>query len=364
MPTDVLILGGGVIGCALAEELCRRGQRVTLIERAIVGAEASSAAAGILSAQMDVPRPGPFFDLCQAARRAYPGWIRRIERLSGARVDYAANGVLYLAASRAQAERMERRARWQRRAGLRVDQWSPAQIRRHEPAIDGNFRAGFHFPLEGEIDNARLMQALAVACRRQGVQVCERTTVRRILARGGAVTGVDTTRGRFSAPIVVNCLGSWSGLRAAAPAISPVEPARGQMVVFRAPRRLFRRPVMSDRAYIVQRRGGELLLGSTVERVGFDKRLTVTGMHSILCGARRMSSALHDLPFVGAWTGLRPYSRTRAPILGATRTAGLYVATGHFRHGILLAPTTAEALADLILQASTTHDLSPFAPNT
>jgi len=361
---DVIIMGGGIIGCALAEELSRRGRRVTVVERGTVGAEASSAAAGILSAQMDVPRPGPFFDLCQAARRAYPGWVRRLERASGVRVDYAARGVLYLAATRAQAERMTRRARWQQRAGLRVERWSPAEARRHEPSIDGRFVSGFHFPLEGEVDNVRLVHALAEACRRQGVRLVEHTTVQRILMRAGAVAGVETTRGRLAAPVVVNCLGSWAGLAPAAPARAPVEPARGQMVAFQAPKRLFHRPIMSDRAYIVQRKDGQVILGSTVERVGFDKRLTVTGMHDILCGARRMSSALESCSFLGAWTGLRPYSRTKAPVLGATRIPGLFVATGHFRHGILLAPTTAHAMADLILRGRTRFDLSPFAPNT
>lgn len=361
---DVIVLGGGIIGCALAEELSRRGRRVTVVERGTIGAEASSAAAGILSAQMDVPRPGPFFDLCQAARCAYAGWVRRLERASGVRVDYAARGVLYLAATRAQAERMTRRAQWQQRAGLSVERWTLAAVRRHEPAIDGRFECGFHFPLEGEVDNILLMRALAAACRRQGVRLQEHTAVRRILTRGGAAAGVDTTRGRFAAPVVVNCLGSWSGLSSAAPSRAPVEPARGQMVVFQAPRRLFHRPIMSDRAYIVQRRDGHVILGSTVERVGFDKRLTVRGMHGILCGVSRMSSALESCDFLGAWTGLRPYSRTGDPILGATRTPGLFVATGHFRHGILLAPITAAAMAGLIVEGRSRFDLTSFVPNT
>lgn len=357
--TDAIIVGGGIIGCALAEELARRGQRVTVVERGRIGAEASAAAAGILSAQIDVPKPGTFFELCQAARKAYPAWVARLERASGVRVGFERRGVLYLSTSAAQTRRMEARARWQRHAGLVVERWSIAQVRRHEPAIDGRFHGGFHFPLEGAVDNVRLMRALAVACRTLGVRLQEQTHARRVMARDGRVKGVETSHGALNAAVVVNTLGSWAPQLAGCPRL-PVEPARGQMVSFAGPPGLFRRPVMTDRAYVIQRRDGQLLLGSTVERVGFDKSLTVDGMHAILCGTRRISSRLDSCHFIEGWAGLRPYSATGYPILGPTHLDGLYVATGHFRHGILLAPATATLMADVILQGHTPFDLSPF----
>jgi glycine oxidase len=119
---------------------------------------------------------------------------------------------------------------------------------------------------------------------------------------------------------------------------------------------------MSARGYVVQRRDGRLIMGSTVERVGFEKALTLDGIHGILCGIRQMASAVDRCHFVEAWAGFRPYTPDRLPILGATRIGGLYVATGHFRHGILLAPVTARLMADLILQGRTTFDLTPFSP--
>ena len=359
--TNIAILGGGIIGCALAEELARRGQRVTIIERERIGAEASAAAAGILSAQMDVPKPGVFFDLCQAARRAYPAWAGRIERASGQRVGFQRNGVLYLAASAAQERRMQQRSRWQRRQQLPVERWSMAAVRQHEPAVDGRFRCGFHFPLEGEVDNVRLMRALAEACRKAGVQIREHVEARRLIVRGRCVRGVETDHGVLTASVVVNTLGSWASRLQGFPIKLPVEPARGQMVSFAGPKRLFRRPVMTDRAYIIQRQDGQVLLGSTIERVGFDKALTVQGMHAILCGARKISSRLDACHYMDSWAGLRPYSRTGYPIIGPTKTHGVYVATGHFRHGILLAPITATLMADLILRGRTVFDLSPFA---
>lgn len=359
---DSIVLGGGIIGCALAEELARRGQRVVVLERGQVGLEASSAAAGILSGQMDLADPGPFFDFCQAARSLYPAWLHRIERAARMSTEFRVNGILYVAATASEARVMAARARWQRRRGFPVERWSPADIRRREPVVDGRFLAGFFFPREAQLDNAVLMRALAVACRRAGVAVRERVSAKRILLRHNAVAGVETDRGTIRAPVVVNCLGSWAAMGGGFPVPLPVEPARGQLLVFHGPRRLLRASVMSGRAYMVQRRNGHVLVGSTVERAGFEKALTLEGMHRILDGVRRMSQAVARGTFVEAWAGLRPRTPDDLPILGPTRIHGLYVATGHFRHGILLAPATAQALADLILQGrASSMDLAPFS---
>lgn len=357
---DVLVLGGGIIGCAVAEELARRGRRVALIERGRLGAEASSAAAGILSAQMDIPAPGPLLELCQEARRLYPAWVRRLERASGMCVGYHEDGILYVAATVREERVMAARATWQRRRHLKVETLSPSQVKRREPGVDGRARCGFWFPAEAQVDNVRLMAALGRTCRAAGVVVHEDTMVRRLLLRRRAVQGVETTRGTVRGPVVVSCVGSWAGV-ANLPRL-PVVPARGQMLAFRGPAGLFRSAVMSERAYVVQRRDGRLIVGSTIEFAGFDKSLTLTGMHDILCGLRRMSSALTSCVFLDAWTGLRPHSPDGLPIIGPTATSGLYAATGHFRHGILLAPMTAAALADLILREKPCEDFSAFSP--
>lgn len=363
MRRDVIVLGGGIIGTSLAEELARHGTRVTLIERDAIGREASSAAAGILSAQYDLPRPGPLFSLCQAARRMYPRWVEHLERRSGLSVGYHVDGILYLAMSGREESAMKHQARWQRKLGLRLEEWSPKEVRRHEPSVDGKIKRGFHFPTEAQVDNVRLMHALAIACRKAGVEVQEKTSVRRLLVRGGTVRGVETDRGASEAHIVVNCLGSWASMGGAFPVPVPVEPARGQMLAFQGPKRLVRHAVMSDRAYVVQRRDGRLLVGSTVELVGFEKALTLDGMHGILCGLRHMSRALSHGTFLEAWAGFRPLAKDRLPILGKTSVEGLYVATGHFRHGILLAPITAALMAELILRGRSSVDLSPFSPS-
>jgi len=360
--TDVIVLGGGIIGCALAEELARRGQRVVLIERGTVGAESSSAAAGILAAQMDLPEPGPLFELCQEARRMYPRWVTHLEQRSGLSIGYYVDGILYLAMTGREEKRMERRARWQRKLGLRVERWSRKEVQQHEPSVDGKVKRGFHFPTEAQVDNVRLMEALAAACRKAGVELREQVTVKRLLLRGRSIRGVDTDQGELLSPVVVNCLGSWASMGGRFPIPVPVEPARGQMLAFSGPPRLFRHAVMSEDAYVIQRRDGRLLVGSTVEFAGFEKALTLEGIHGILLGLRHMSSALNQCTFLEAWACLRPYTPDHLPIIGPTSIEGLYVATGHFRHGILLAPITAKVLAELILQGRSSFDLAPFSP--
>ena len=359
---NVIVLGGGIIGCALAEELARRGTRVTLLERGAIGAEASSAAAGILSAHMDVPDPGPLFELCQAARRMYPRWVEHLERRSEISVGYQVNGLLYAARTSDEERVMRRRMRWQRKRGLRVERWSRQEVRRHEPSVDGRLRCGFFFPTEAQVDNVALMRALAVACRKAGVQVREQTAARRLLIHDGAVRGVQIEGETLEAPVVVNCLGSWASLEGTFPLELPIEPVRGQMLAFRVPRRLLRHTLMSEQAYAVQRRDGRLLIGSTLERAGFDKSLTLRGMHGILSGLRQLVSAVDDGAFLDAWAGLRPCTKDGLPILGPTGIAGLFVAAGHFRHGILLAPITANLMAELLLTGRPPSDLVPCSP--
>ena len=359
--TDVIVLGGGIIGCSLAEELACRGSRVALIERQWLGAEASTAAAGILSAQVDLPRADAFFELCQASRSCYPAWVGRLTRQSGRLVGWRADGVLYLAFTAVQARRMASQIQWQQRRGLPASGLTLKQLRHLEPTVDGKVAAAFQFPTESQVDPVDLMRALAVTVRRAGVRLFEQTAVRRVLVTRRRVFGVETTRGRIHADAVVNCLGSWANLGGAFPVAVPVEPSRGQMLMLQSAYPLLRRILISERAYAVQRQDGRILIGSTIERAGFMKAVTGEGTHAILNGARRISRRIADCAVLGAWAGFRPRTPDDWPLLSATPIEGLYVATGHFRHGILLAPITAQVMADLVLTGRPRLDLSPFA---
>ena len=379
---DVVVLGGGIIGASLAEELARRQQRVCLVERGTIGCEASTAAAGILAAQMDLEAPGPFFEFCQASRRMYPAWLRRIERAAGLSTQFRVDGILYLALTAGGVRAMEHRMRWQRTLGVRIQRWSASDVRRREPAASAGVKAGFFFPSEAQLDNAVLMQALARACRKAGVAVREQTEVKGLLWRGRAVAGVRTTRGSIRAPIVVDCLGSWGGverngraLRSARHSLAGkddtgsvgravVEPARGQILVFQAPPRSLRHILMSEGAYAVQRRDGRVIVGSTVERAGYDRHVTPAGLTQIMRGFTQMvrPDTYQRWALSGFWAGLRPLTLDRLPVLGLTSTDGLYAAFGHFRHGILLAPMTAQVMADAVVRGLRPPHLAPFSP--
>jgi len=358
---DVIVLGGGIIGCSLAEELARRGRRVCVVERGTVGCEASTAAAGVLSAQTDLERPGALFELCQASRRLYPAWVRHLERQSGLDVGYHEDGILYLALTSAGAEQMAHRVAWQRRAGFRAERWLPHQVRAREPFATEQIRAGFFFPTEAQLDNVALMRALSLTCRKAGVTLLERTEFHRLSMARARVVAVETSRAYLRAPIVVDCLGSWA---AAGDESLPIRPARGQILAFDAPPRLLHHVVMSEFGYGVQRRDGSLLIGSTVEFVGFDHHVTGAGMQQVLSGFHRMMKpeALAQSHVRDFWAGLRPHSQDGLPVLGPTSTEGLYVAGGHFRHGILLAPVTARLMSAVILGTRPAMDLSPFLP--
>ena len=362
MHFDSLILGGGIIGCSLAETLARNGLEVALIERGVIGQEASTAAAGILSASTDLERPGPLFDFAQASRKQFPSWVRRLERSTGVPVRLRRCGIVYLALTQSESRVMQRRALWQRRYGVKVQRWSRKTLRKKEPNIDAKVSAAFYYSDGAQVDTALLMRALSVSCGREGVKLFEGHAVRRVLPRVAADHCVEAGGKKFYAPIVVNCMGSWSSMQGRFPERIPVRPVRGQILVLENPGRGYRHAILSNRAYCVQRSDGRLLLGSTLEFNGFQKSVTVQGVHKILCGFRHLSSAINPCRFLYAWSGLRPFSADGLPIIGETATKGIYVAGGHYRHGILMAPATSNYLSDRILGRKPAFDLKPFSP--
>ncbi len=358
---DAIVLGGGIIGAALADELGRRGQKVLLIERLQLGAEASTAAAGILSAQMDIRHPGPLSDLCRASRKMYPRWIEYLKQRSGGPVGYSVDGVVYVATTGREEAALDQQVKWQKKEGLRIERWSRNEVQRQEPALEGKFKKAYYFPTEAQVDTPVLMRALRTACVRSGVTLQEQTQVNKLIIENQVVKGVETDKGEFHSKVVVNCLGSWAHLEGQFPVHLPIQPAKGQMVSFMAPKRLFKHIVVSDKVYAVQRKDGRVLVGATVEFEGYEKGVTVEGLQALLSGLRYITKdALKDCTFLEAWSGLRPHTPDGLPILGSCGIEGLYMAAGHFKHGILLAPITAKVLAESILSKSSI-DLTPFS---
>ncbi|MCA1566845.1 MAG: glycine oxidase ThiO [Acidobacteria bacterium] len=380
---EAVVIGGGVIGLAVARELARGGAEVVLIERGEAGAESSWAAAGMLAPQVEADRADEFFKLAAASRDAYPAFARELEEESGVDIELDRTGTLYLAFTEADEEECERRLLWQTRAGLRVERLTAVEVRALEPRVSARVRSALRFPLDGQVENRRLTSALAKACGRRGVRVITQTEVSTVKVEDGRAVGVETSRGMMRASSFVVACGAWSSMlrldTAAAHEISAthggdaqetrprIEPVRGQMLCFApaaAQSPLVRHVVYSPRGYLVPRRDGRLLAGTTTEHAGFDKSVTDTGREAITMQAREIAPAVDALVVSEAWAGLRPRGADDWPVLGALADVpNLFYATGHYRNGILLAPLTGALVAGMILrQGMTSPLLEAFTP--
>ena len=361
--TDVAIIGGGIMGSAVALRLAQRGVGVTVIERGIPGAEASSAAAGILGPQMEADGPGPLLDLGLMSRALYPSLASELREITGIDVGFDRSGVLAAALDEAGERELGDRRAWQRRLGLNVASLSGDEARAREPALGPAIRAALEFPDDGQVNARELARAFSQAAAAAGARFVTGRYVRRVLIAKGEATGVELDGETLVAGTVVVAAGSWSGLveGGGVPA-TVVRPARGQLVSIETRPPLFRHVIsVHGRGYLVPRRDGSVIAGSTVEMAGFRKQVTVGGLAAILTLARTLVPALAEAPVTGTWSNFRPYTEDHLPVLGATPVRGLVLATGHFRNGILLAPITAEAIAELVATGRSAVDLAPFS---
>jgi glycine oxidase len=357
---DVVVVGGGVVGCSVALKLVQAGARCTVVERSVPGAEASSAAAGILAPQAEAEGPGPFLTLCLRSRELYPAFVEEVEALSGMRVGYRRKGVLQLAFNEASRERLLSRVALQRGLGLQAEFLQRAEVLAKEPALNPALLGAALYPDEASVDTRLLMRALSMAAARAGVHFVS-GHVRALFEAGGRARGVDVDGERLEADAVVVAAGAWTGLVPGS-GLSPrqVRPARGQMVMLRSRLPLLERVIFSEQGYLVPRADGHLLAGSTVEFQGFTKEVTASGLKSILALALEMVPGLADVPVVESWAGLRPYTEDHLPVLGVGPLPGLFLASGHFRNGILLAPVTAEILSQVVHAQPPALPLEPF----
>jgi len=329
--------------------------RPLILERSIPGAEASSAAAGILAAQIH-QRPGAMFELGIHSRELYAEFSNEIEELSGVDVGYRRCGLISLGETTGPY-------RWQIRLGLRVEKLDGADLRRLEPALGPRHRRGLYFPDEAQVDSPRLARALSLAAARAGCAFRSDLRVLRIVSERNRVTRVDLENTRLSTNTVVLAAGAWSSLvEGSGLKRNAVQPVRGQVVQVETRPPLLSRIVFSPNGYAVPLPDGRLILGSTIEKTGFQKRVTVDGVLSILRTGREIAPSVGEATVTETWAGFRPYTDDELPILGASRIAGLYVCTGHFRGGVLLAPASARALAALITAGQSPYEIGPFTP--
>ena len=357
---EVLVVGAGVVGCSVAWRLQQAGVQCTVLERSIPGAEASSAAGGILAPQAEADGPGPFLDLCLASRALYPAFVRELREVSDVDVAFRPCGVLAVRFDDAEADEARQRINWQRVRGLQATWLEPAAARALEPELSAEIRGAAHFPGDAVVDNRLLVSALTIAAARAGARFLT-TQVHGLIERGGRVVGVATDQGELAGDAVVVAAGAWTALVPGALA-SPgaVRPARGQMVMVRTRVPICRHVVFGAHGYAVPRTDGRVLLGSTMEFAGFEKQVTAGGLAAVLGVGLRLFPGLAGAPVVETWAGFRPHTPDALPVLGPAPLPGLFLASGHFRNGILLTPITANVLTDTILGRTPAVDLTPF----
>ena len=356
---DVVIAGAGIFGSAIARELARRGIRTTVLEGDATGT-ATPAAGGMLAPLAEARQPGPFLELALASAARYPAFVASLLEETGADVGFRRGGKLQVAQTDTDAEALAAQFAWQRAAGHDTEWLDMATLHSREPGIARDATAAIFHPDECRVDARRLADALRRAAAAAGATFRTGTALA-VLQEGGHATGVALDDGEsLEAGSVVIAAGAWSG-HIRGPRDLRLYPVRGQMLALNAPH--FQPPhvIQSAHCYLIPRRG-HIIVGSTMERAGFDAATTESGIAGLHAAATAVIPALARAPVSESWAGLRPATEDGLPILGAEpEVPRLFYATGHFRNGILLAPITGHAIASLIAGENPGLDLRAFS---
>jgi len=364
----VVVVGGGVCGLGVGWKLAKAGVEVVLFERGEPCREATWASAGMLAAYMELrPKEENLTLLGRESLRRWRAFAAELEADAGSSVDYRDEGTLFVALDRDAAEHLRFLHKHQRDIGLPVEAVSGYEARQREPHLSRNVIAALYSSEDHQVDARALGAALESAFRRCGGTLYTNTPVERVLVENGRAVGVRAKGEPFDADAVVVAAGAWSGLVEGLPdsAKPPVRPVKGQIVVLEQPSP----PILHHCiwamvgplfSYLAPKSNGRLFVGATVEEMGFDRRVTAGGLLDLLRPAWETLPAIHELPVLEVLAGLRPGSRDSGPVLGATPVPGLFMATGHYRNGILFAPVTAEDVAHAVLTDETTEAIRPF----
>jgi glycine oxidase len=343
---DAIVVGGGIIGLSLALSLRRHGAQVLMVERGEPGREASHAAAGML-ADLDPHTPEQLRPLAVASARLYPEFVHDVQDESGSHVDLRDDGTLYFPDPNASL------------GAIAAEMTDGEKLKSIEPSL--SYTGVAVLLKERSVDPRALVAAMVKAARHRGIEMASGSAATELLVHSGSVFGVKTAKTEFDAPVVVNCAGAWAA--DFGPGHPPTKPVKGQMLSLIPSRRsLLRHVVRAPGVYLVPRSDGRILVGSTLEDVGFDKRVHPDTIQLLHQRAAELAPELGQARMLEAWAGLRPGTPDGLPILGRGEVEGYFLATGHYRDGILMAPITAALMTQLIRGVQPEFDLAAFAP--
>ncbi|WP_055076685.1 glycine oxidase ThiO [Pseudanabaena sp. 'Roaring Creek'] len=336
--TDVLVIGGGVIGLATAIALSQKGATVTIVERELCGRGATWAAAGMLAPEAE-KLEGDLLSFGIRSRDMYPQWIANLMRLSGQDCGYWCCGMLAPVLSESDRQAITKHPQY----------ISLEESRQRQSGLGESILGALWLPEDGQVNNRQLAKALLGAARSLSIKILEGTTVYQIVRDSHRVTHLDTSAGKLHSDRYVLATGAWT--RSLLPL--PIKPIKGQMLsVFDRDRKL-QSVIYAPNCYIVPRQDGTIVIGATVEDVGFDQGNNAAGIAQLLNRAIAVYPAIANMPITETWWGFRPHAPNEIPILGSSDYENLILATGHYRNGILFAPITAKLIAESIIDGIT-----------
>lgn len=363
MRPDVIVVGGGLMGCSVAYRLAKDGIRALVLERSIPGAEASSAAAGILSPSIESHGNALALQLGRRSRELHAALAEELDELHGVDVGFRRCGVVKLAFAEEEVTSLADQASALELHGVRCDRWSTEELLREEPSANPEALGALSVAEDAQVEPRKLLSAVALGAERDGVTFRSGASVRAIEIEGDRVRGVNLGDEVVECDRLVIAAGSWTSLIPGLPLdAETIFPVRGQMIATETRPPIFRRIVFGAGGYVVSRPDGRVLCGSTMERVGFERGITFGGMSDVIAKATRIAPSLRSAAIAAHWSSFRPGTPDGLPLVGETGIEGLYLASGHYRNGILLAPLTAELIADAVARRPSTRQSEALSP--
>jgi glycine oxidase len=354
---DVLIVGGGAIGLSLARDLRKRGVKdITIVDRGQIGGEASWAAAGMLAPNIETDTSDDFHRFGIESLGLYSNFAAELLEETGIDIELDRSGTLCLAFDEAEAAKLDNIYERQTAREVKVESLSGNAVREIEPSVSPLALAALFYPTDWQVENRKLLTALRKFAEMNNIRIIENTEITELLSDSTRITGTKTSDGDLLADVTVIATGAWTSLItiAGAPVLSAVKPIRGQMIGLATGSRKIGRVIYGPRGYVVPRADGRVLIGATVEDVGFEKTTTAAGVDLLKDAGTEIVPFLKDLAVAEQWAGLRPFSPDGLPVIGELPGyKNAFVATSHYRNGILLAPKTAEIISEKIAYGAT-----------
>jgi glycine oxidase len=364
-PSDVVVVGAGIIGCAVAYELARRGVSVQLLDERPAGMGATQASAGMLAPYVEANETSPLLDFSVRSLDLFDDFVARVSADSGIPVQYRRTGTLLVASQEDRLRELQATASALSRRSVAAELIDGRSACEEEPSLAKDTLGALLIRVHGFVAAGELTRALATAAQRLGAQLIESARARRIRRKADGDLVVETARGPLTGNTVVVAAGSWSG-QIEVEGVSarvPVRPVRGQLLQVAWSGPALRRVTWGERCYLVPWEDGTMLVGATVEEAGFDERATVAGVRDLMEAACDLVPRTWTTGFLGARVGLRPGTADDLPIIGPSSVVpNLIYATGHYRNGVLLAPITAQIVAEALLTDRIDPALEALSP--